>query len=154
MKSDDIESQTQGMESERVAANGEVGYRRPPKSTRFRPGLSGNPRGRPKGSLNIQTVLMATLRTKVTINEGGKRRQVTKFEAGCMQQVNKFASGDSRAFALVIDFVLQMQSNQSVNEEVQLPLKVADQKIMARLLERFQAQNKVENTNEKENENV
>lgn len=30
----------------------EVGYARPPEATRFKPGTSGNPRGRPKGSRN------------------------------------------------------------------------------------------------------
>jgi len=28
----------------------EVGYKRPPKATRFKPGQSGNPKGRPKGT--------------------------------------------------------------------------------------------------------
>jgi hypothetical protein len=31
-------------------ANERVGYGRPPMMTRFRPGQSGNPRGRPKGA--------------------------------------------------------------------------------------------------------
>ena len=35
-----------------AAADYEVGYARPPKATRFKPGVSGNPRGRPKGSRN------------------------------------------------------------------------------------------------------
>ena len=30
----------------------EVGYGKPPKAHRFKPGRSGNPRGRPKGSRN------------------------------------------------------------------------------------------------------
>ena len=32
------------------AAPYEVGYGKPPKATRFKPGKSGNPGGRPKGS--------------------------------------------------------------------------------------------------------
>jgi Family of unknown function (DUF5681) len=31
-----------------------VGYGKPPKTTRFKKGKSGNPGGRPKGSLNLQ----------------------------------------------------------------------------------------------------
>ena len=34
-------------------ANERVGYGRPPTTTRFRPGQSGNPRGRPKGARNL-----------------------------------------------------------------------------------------------------
>jgi hypothetical protein len=32
-----------------------VGYGRPPLATRFRPGQSGNPRGRPKGARNLSS---------------------------------------------------------------------------------------------------
>ena len=32
----------------------EVGYGKPPSHTRFKPGESGNPRGRPRGSRNAQ----------------------------------------------------------------------------------------------------
>ena len=34
------------------AAGYDVGYGKPPKATRFQPGTSGNPRGRPRGSRN------------------------------------------------------------------------------------------------------
>lgn len=39
----------------------EVGYGRPPTHTRFQPGKSGNPNGRPKGSKNTKTILMEEL---------------------------------------------------------------------------------------------
>jgi len=65
-----------------------VGYGNPPEATRFKKGISGNPRGRPRGSLNVATVLMRTLRKKVVINEGGHRRSVTKLEAGIIQLAN------------------------------------------------------------------
>ena len=39
-----------------------VGYKRPPRATQFKPGQSGNPKGRTKGSLNIANVLAQTLR--------------------------------------------------------------------------------------------
>jgi hypothetical protein len=72
----------------------EVGYGKPPVRTRFRKGQSGNPKGRPRGRLNVATVLEKTLREKVVINENGRRRTITKLEAAMKQLVNKAASGD------------------------------------------------------------
>ncbi len=48
------------------AANGsgsdyEVGYGKPPRHTRFQPGRSGNPRGRPKDTKNLKTDLIEEL---------------------------------------------------------------------------------------------
>jgi hypothetical protein len=40
----------------------EVGYGRPPIHTRFKPGQSGNPAGRPKGAQNFATEIAAELK--------------------------------------------------------------------------------------------
>jgi pantoate kinase len=76
----------------------EVGYGKPPKEHRFKKGKSGNPNGRPKGALNIATVIDRVLQEKVVINENGKRKTISKLEASIKQVVNKAASGDMRAF--------------------------------------------------------
>ena len=39
----------------------EVGYGKPPRHTRFEPGRSGNPRGRPSRSKNLSTLLSEAL---------------------------------------------------------------------------------------------
>ena len=80
-----------------------VGYRNPPVGTRFKKGVSGNPKGRPKGSLNLAAMFTKTLRERVVINEHGRRRTVTKLEAALKQLVNKAASGDLRALAQLPD---------------------------------------------------
>ena len=43
-------------------ADYEVGRGKPPLHTRFKPGESGNPKGRPKGVRNFKTDVQATLR--------------------------------------------------------------------------------------------
>jgi len=35
----------------------EVGYGKPPRHTRFEPGVSGNPHGRPKDAKNLSTLV-------------------------------------------------------------------------------------------------
>jgi hypothetical protein len=74
----------------------EVGYGKPPKETRFKPGESGNPKGRPKGKENTHTIIQRALDQPVIINENGKRRVVSKKEAAILVHVNKAATGQTK----------------------------------------------------------
>lgn len=61
--------------------DGAVGYGRPPVSTRFKPGLSGNPKGRPKGTLNLRTDLREELTERIRLREGERELKVSKQRA-------------------------------------------------------------------------
>jgi len=76
----------------------EIGFGKPPKHTQFRKGQSGNPKGRPKGSKNINVLIRKALEEKVTVKGPGGTRSMSKCEAALMQQANKAANGDPRAF--------------------------------------------------------
>ncbi len=84
-----------------------VGACRPPRATRFRPGQSGNPRGRPKGARGIPGLVARALGERVEAKENGRLRRMTKLEAVVKQLVNRAANGDPRAtqfiFALLHD---------------------------------------------------
>src|SRR5690349_6734641 len=71
----------------------EVGYRRPPASTQFPKGRSGNPRGRPKGRHN-RPPYDVILGQKVTIKEDGVERQVTAAEAFVLYMIKRALEGD------------------------------------------------------------
>ena len=86
-------------------ANARVGYGRPPAATRFRPGRSGNPRGRPKGDRTLARIVAAALGERVAVNENGRRRRITKLEAAVKQLVNRAAGGDARVTQLLLALV-------------------------------------------------
>src|SRR5689334_21865464 len=78
-------------------SNYRVGYRKPPKTTQFKKGRSGNPQGRPKGALNFATDLAAELSEQVTIREHGRSVTVSKQRAMIKSLVAKALKGDPRA---------------------------------------------------------
>ena len=83
-----------------------IGYKKPPQHTRFRPGQSGNPNGRPKKkSATFAELFEKELNTSITVTEGGKQRKITKLQAIAKQQTNKAVSGDLKATEFVRDTV-------------------------------------------------
>ena len=83
----------------------DVGFAKPPKSTQFKKGQSGNSKGRRKGIRNFGTVLSDELNQKIEVIEGGRKRKKTKGEIALAQVVNKAAQGDLRANAIVFDWL-------------------------------------------------
>ena len=88
----------------------EVGYGKPPRHTRFEPGRSGNPRGRPPGAKNMKTLLSKALNELVVVTEPGGRRKVSKREAIVTQLVNKSASADLKATQIVLAMLRDVES--------------------------------------------
>jgi len=79
----------------------QVGYGKPPRHTRFKRGQSGNPRGRPRESKNLPTLLAEALNQRVIVAENEGRRKVTKREAIITQLVNRSAKADLRAIKIL-----------------------------------------------------
>src|SRR5258708_15707993 len=80
----------------------DVGYRKPPEASRFKPGNSVNPNGRPKGSANLATDLSAELGEQITVREGGRPRGISKQRALVKSLMAKALQGDVRATTAVL----------------------------------------------------
>lgn len=78
-----------------------VGYRKPPRQHRFKPGQSGNPGGRPRRSKNLNTLLEDELDRPIVIKEHGRERRIPKREALIKRLVTKALNGDQRSLALL-----------------------------------------------------
>ena len=90
-----------------MANNGDnehVGYQRPPKSSQFKPGQTGNPKGRPKNVRNFKTDLRDELSELITVRENGQERRITKLRALVKALVAAAIKGDMRAANAIVTF--------------------------------------------------
>jgi hypothetical protein len=93
----------------------QAGYGRPPLHSRFKPGQSGNPKGRPRQSRNMRTIVKQVLSEDMHIREGGRLRRMSAMEALVRTILARSFKGDVRALASLM--VLLRQSGLMENDE-------------------------------------
>ncbi len=91
-----------------MPSDDKTGYGKPPKHTQFKPGQSGNPAGRPKGTKHLKTDLEEELGEMIVVREGGNPKTVSKQRAMVKSLAAKAVHGDPRAAALVIDMMYRL----------------------------------------------
>lgn len=107
----------------------EIGYGKPPAVTRFKKGQSGNPKGRPKESLDIASRLRAALNERVTVTEDGRRKKIAKVDAIFKQLVNKAAAGDTRAIKLTFELAQKAKDPESFGQAIQILLSETEMRL-------------------------
>ena len=115
----------------------EVGYRKPPRHSRFTKGQSGNPRGRPAGAKNLKTLLSEALNEPVIVTENGGRRRVTKRQAIITQLVNRSATADWRAIKILLDLVREIEGQSEPAASETTAFSEADEMVLEQLRARF-----------------
>ncbi len=126
----------------------EVGYKKPPKHTRFRKGQSGNPAGRTKGTRNFKTDVRKQLNEPVTVRDGGSVRSVSSQEAGLMKLRAMALAGDQRA----LDRLLGLAERYAIEEEAddaEAALSGEDEAIIERFIERALKERDAESSSER-----
>ena len=81
-----------------------IGYKRPPINTRFQPGTSGNPTGRPKGIPSLKTDLVEALSEMTTVG----RSKITKQRAVINGLVENAMGRDTGDIKLLLTLYLQV----------------------------------------------
>jgi hypothetical protein len=85
------------------AGDYDVGYRKPPKNTRFAQGQSGNPMGRPRGVRNFKSDVKATLKSPVNVTQDGTAKKYSTQKAALLRLREKALGGDGRSLDRLIE---------------------------------------------------
>lgn len=100
----------------------EVGYCKPPVHTRFKPGQSGNPSGRVKGSKNLKSLFHQILNEQIPLQDGAQTKKVTKAEALMRRLIIGALKGDSRSLMTLMR--IAEQTGEFENEAQSQPLTI------------------------------
>jgi len=112
-----------------------VGYGRPPIYTRFAPGVSGNPRGRPRGGKNLKTDVLEEIGEKVTVREGEKSCSISKQRAIVKGVVLRAIKGEAKAVSTLVALLLRFQEG-APGEGAPVELAAEDLAILDRFAQR------------------
>lgn len=86
----------------------QVGYGKPPKHSQFKPGKSGNPQGRTKGTKNLRTDLAEELSEKIVVHEGGSSQKISKQRALVKALVTRTLQGDGPAAKSLLPMMMRL----------------------------------------------
>lgn len=114
----------------------EVGYRKPPEKTQFKPGQSGNSKGRPKGTKNLKTDLKEELNEPVSFRENNVGGTLSKQRILLKTLVAKGMKGDVRAINLVFNLIAQLLVDEN-NTIEEAPLSPFEETILDDFEERL-----------------
>jgi hypothetical protein len=79
-----------------------VGYGKPPVATRFKPGQSGNSKGRPKAAKGLGTIVRDTMTQKVAVRTPSGEKRISRIEAALHKTVELAMKGNPRALGQLI----------------------------------------------------
>jgi hypothetical protein len=114
-----------------------VGYRNPPLHSRWKPGQSGFPSGRPKGRRNFKTVVLSVLKSLVQVTRNGKLRKISTQEALVLRLLEKGLKGaDIRALERLIQLAQHYDSDERTDETPDLDedrkiLEIYNQRVLS-----------------------
>jgi hypothetical protein len=85
-----------------------VGYGKPPHHTQFKPGQSGNPKGRPKSRASFRSLLEKRLYQTTKVKVGGDVRNIVVLEAAVMRLVQALVQAPTDKVINILKFVMPL----------------------------------------------
>lgn len=121
---------------QRKTSDERVGYGKPPKAHRFKPGQSGNPKGRKKGVKNHETIVKELMQRTVPMPMRGKIKKISLREAIYLRIADDSLKGNikSAAFLFSRDQMIEMGS-----DDIRGGLSNDDQAVLEAYLAEFRS---------------
>lgn len=111
----------------------EVGYAKPPVATRFKPGQSGNPRGRPKGSKNklpylneerLKTIVQMEAYRDIKVNDGTRQVTIPMAQAIIRSLAVGAAKGQQRSQRLFTELLMTAEKENRAEHNAWLEIAI------------------------------
>ena len=116
--------------------NDDVGYGKPPRTHQFKPGQSGNPKGRPKGAKSEATMWNELLNRKIEVRQGGRIRKITIREAILQRLAEDSLKGNIKSATFVLNRFSAIASAADAGAEI----NPDDKAVLDAYLQEFQSQ--------------
>ena len=104
---------------------------------RFRSGLSGNPKGRPRKTHGVDAAVTQAVQERIMVTEHGRRRRKTKLEVAAAQLANKGASGDANSIKLAFALVQKAEDRGRADASRKPAMTQSDNEIADRVIARL-----------------
>jgi hypothetical protein len=105
----------------RSGASYATGYGKPPKEHQFKPGQSGNAKGRPRGTKNTATMLRDILDRKIEVRTGSTVRKISVREAVLTRFAESALKGDTKSAAFLLQRYDTLETAQEHANNVTTP---------------------------------
>jgi hypothetical protein len=107
-----------------------IGKGRPPRHSRWKKGISGNPGGKKKGTINLERAFQEALLRQITVTVNGEKTNLSVLEVLVMRLLDTALKGDIKAINSVLDRIErligsnQKQGNETSEEDIEILQRV------------------------------
>jgi hypothetical protein len=137
---------------EASTADYSVGYARPPKHTQYKPGQTGNPRGRPKKRASLQDIVTEVLFEKIEVRIGERTQKIASVSALMRITMNRAIKGDHKFVTAALALIrLSGLSDNNIDALVSDVDISADKAILADFFRRYRNAPEIFGVTEPEN---